>query len=56
MPDHNGGSPPPPKTRRALIKYLEAAVSLTEAQDATAVYLLRLLIGILKGENTEHRR
>jgi hypothetical protein len=56
MPEVNGGSPQPPEDRQALIKYLEEAVELTEAQDATAVYLLRLLISILRGENTEHRR
>jgi hypothetical protein len=56
MPEVNGGSPQPSEDRQALIKYLEAAVELTEAQDATAVYLLRLLISILRGENTEHRR
>jgi hypothetical protein len=55
MPELNGGSPPP-EDREGLIKYLEAAVRFTEAQDATAVYLLRVLISILKGESSEHRR
>jgi hypothetical protein len=45
--DHDGGGRPPTDSNE-LVKYLEAALRLTEAQDATAGFLLKLLLETLK--------
>jgi hypothetical protein len=46
--DHDGAKLP--MNRRELIRYFECVVQLTQAEDATAAFLLRLLLNILKGE------
>jgi hypothetical protein len=54
--DQNGAPAPLPTSRSELIRYLEAAIPLTEAQDATAVFLLRLVLKILGDWNDQQRR
>jgi hypothetical protein len=43
----NGSKSPRPSNREELVKYLEAVVSLTEAEDSTAGFLLRLVVSTL---------
>jgi hypothetical protein len=54
--DHQLAPATPPTTRSELITHLEAAVPVIEAQDATAVFLLRLILKILRDWDTDKRR
>jgi hypothetical protein len=52
MPEERGDSStwPTPTNREELIKYLESVVTLTESQDTTAGFLLRLVVSTLNAE------
>jgi hypothetical protein len=48
MPEDCNGASAPPTNRHELITHLDAAVRLTEAEDGTAGFLLRLILNILR--------
>jgi hypothetical protein len=49
MPErYNEAEPTQPTHQQELISYLEAALQLTEKNDATAGFLLRLTLNVLK--------
>jgi hypothetical protein len=48
-PQGNGSSLQQPTNREELIKYLEAVVRLTENEDTTAGFMLRLVVSTLRG-------